>query len=106
MRLSGPLPVTLCVFITCGPAVCVPLNGVVTFGQPAATASAGLSNHRPRWNMCTGAVAGLLLASGNGPVGCGVGAGTDPGATTNVSTLNRPMNFCVLAPVESVTMSP
>jgi len=46
------------------PALWVPLNGVTVLPQPALAASAGELNHNPRWNVCTGAVAGLELASG------------------------------------------
>ena len=72
------------------PALWSPLNGVTVVGQPAAAAASGEPNHRPRWNMCTGADAGLLAASGNAPPGWTTGAAVLPGATMNVSLLNRP----------------
>src|SRR5690348_3584045 len=107
MRESGPLPlVSAFVCSTWMPALCVPLKGVTVFGQPALAASVGLSNHRPRWNMWTGAVAGFELASGNGGAVCGVGAAAAPGATMNVSMLNRPTNLAVPVPVEVVLRSP
>jgi hypothetical protein len=47
---SGPVwSPKLRVLSACTPAVWSPLNGVVAPGQPAATASFGELNHRPRW---------------------------------------------------------
>ena len=53
---SGPWSsAQLRVLSTWMPALWSPLNGVTVFGQPAAAASSGELNHRPRWNVCTGA---------------------------------------------------
>jgi hypothetical protein len=79
------------VLSACTPASCSPLNGVIAPAQPAATASFGELNQRPRWYICTGLKGGFTLASGKGPLKTW-GAGAEPGATAKVSTLKRPMN--------------
>src|SRR6266513_2523225 len=56
--------------------------------------------------MCTGAVAGFRLASGNGGWSWTTGAGATPGATMNVSLLNRPTNLPAPRPSSLVTISP
>src|SRR5262249_8322779 len=48
------------------PAVWSPLKRVSVLGQPAASAAAGEPNHKPRWNVWIGSVAGFADASGNG----------------------------------------
>jgi hypothetical protein len=48
------------------PAVWSPLKRVTVAGQPAARASWGELNHKPRWYVWIGSVAGFIDASGNG----------------------------------------
>src|SRR5215471_12247319 len=89
------------------PALCVPLNGVTVLAQPAATASAGELNHRPRCQVWIGfAMVGFVLG-GVASAGC-TGAGTvaDPGATMKVSTLNRPTKSPTPLPILLVRISP
>ena len=87
---NGPwLSGKLLVFRTWRPALCSPLKGVTTAGQPAACAASGESNQRPRWYIWIGSNGGLRLASGNGPLNT-TGAGALPGATAKVSILNLP----------------
>jgi hypothetical protein len=59
-----------------------------------------------RWNVWTGFVGGLLLASGNGGAVCTTGAGPVPGATMKVSKLKRPVKSPTPVPLLSVWMSP
>jgi hypothetical protein len=80
------------VLSACTPALCSPLNGVIAPGQPAAAASFGELNHRPRWYICTGLKAGFWAASGKGGLLNTWGAGATFGATAKVSMLKRPMN--------------
>jgi hypothetical protein len=55
----------------------------------------GELNHKPRWNVWIGSVAGFEAASGKGGRSCSTGASWPAGgcATMNVSMLKRPMNF-------------
>lgn len=62
------------------PALCSPLKRVTVLGQPAARAPAGEPNHKPRWYVWIGSVAGFIDASGNGGRLCTTGAGWPPGA--------------------------
>src|SRR5215468_11459027 len=88
--LRGPLRMPkLRVLSAWIPALCSPLKRVVVLGQPAAWAAAGEPNHKPRWNVWIGSVAGFIDASGNGGLLCTTGAGWPAGgcATMNVSML-------------------
>src|SRR5215213_9178409 len=69
------------------PAVWSPSNGVTVSEQPASSASSGLPNHNPRWNVCTGLNSGFFLAS----LLSTCGAFTTPGATANNSSLKMPL---------------
>src|SRR5579872_5020576 len=95
----------LFVLSACTPALCSPLNGVVAPAQPAATASFGELNHRPRWYICTGLKGGLVLASGKGPLKTW-GAAAEPGATAKVSTLKRPTKMPLAWPDLLLSRSP
>ena len=65
--LRGPLGLANWrVLSTWIPALCSPLKRVTVAGQPAAKASWGEPNHKPRWNVWIGSVAGFAVASGNG----------------------------------------
>jgi hypothetical protein len=59
---------------------------------PGIPASLGELNQRPRWYIWIGPVAGFGKALGNALLKVR-GAGTEPGATTNVSILKRPIKF-------------
>src|SRR5215813_10728763 len=91
--LSGPSSLgKLRVLSAWIPALCSPLKRVTVSGQPAICAASGEPNHKPRWNVWTGSVAGFADASGNGGLLCTTGAAWPPGgcATMNVSMLKRP----------------
>src|SRR6516162_4604399 len=96
------------------PALCSPLNGVTVSGQPAARASSGELNQRPRWYVCTGPgvwpsgprVAGFFSASGNGGSVKTCGAFATPGAMMNVSLLKRPLKCGTASPSASDCISP
>ena len=68
-RHRGPRPVLASgrLIIASGPAACSPLNGVgLEASKPHATASFGLLNQKPRWNVLIGfgfMFAGLMVAT-------------------------------------------
>src|SRR5215813_1892512 len=88
------------------PARWSPLKGVTVLAQPPAAAAWGEPNHRPRWYIWTGLVAGLRSASGKGPSSKTTGAGATPGATVKVSMLKRPIKVWLPCPYSLVSMSP
>src|SRR6516164_4335451 len=104
--MSGPCRLgKLLVFKTWTPALCSPLKGVTELGHPAFPASVGELNQRPRWYIWIGPVAGFGETLGNA-LSKVSGAGTEPGATTNVSILKRPINSPLPTPSPLVSMSP
>src|SRR2546428_8198988 len=85
----------------------MPLKGVVVFGQPAAAASVGESNHSPRWKVWMGRVIAGFLVPARASAGCtGVGTKACPGATIKVSLLNRPTKSPTPLPALLVSISP